>query len=135
MYLHTYVRAGLLGVAKWQIFKLKIPIWVNFEGSCNGRCWYILWSFGLFCGNFVYFVALWYILWSFGIYFPVLVCCTKKNLATLGLPGPPVSAEKKFKMESVLWVGRCFVPSLQLAFFALPIRVTRCVLEKKSPKM
>jgi hypothetical protein len=24
-----------------------------------------------------------YILWQFGIFFPVLVCCTEKNLATL----------------------------------------------------
>jgi hypothetical protein len=28
-------------------------------------------------------MAIWYILWSFGTYFPVLVCCTQKNLATL----------------------------------------------------
>jgi hypothetical protein len=41
----------------------KIRIWVIFGGSCNGRCWYILWTFGIF--------------------FPVLVCCNKKNLATL----------------------------------------------------
>jgi hypothetical protein len=54
----------------------------------------ILWLFGIFCGHFmviwyilwpfyvnlVYFVA---ILWLFGIYFPVLVYCTEKNLATL----------------------------------------------------
>jgi hypothetical protein len=40
--------------------------------------WSILWPFG-----YVYFVAIHYILWSFGIFFPVLVCCTKKNLATL----------------------------------------------------
>jgi hypothetical protein len=31
----------------------------------------------------VYFVAIWYSLWFFGIVFTVLVCCTKKNLATL----------------------------------------------------
>jgi hypothetical protein len=36
----------------------------------------ILWPFGIFCGNLVYFVAIWYI-------FPVLVIWTKKNLATL----------------------------------------------------
>jgi hypothetical protein len=24
-------------VARWHIFN---PIWVNFGGSCNGRCWY-----------------------------------------------------------------------------------------------
>jgi hypothetical protein len=28
-------------------------------------------------------MAIWYILWSFGIFFPVLVCCTEKNLAAL----------------------------------------------------
>jgi hypothetical protein len=31
----------------------------------------------------VYFVAIWYILWSFGTLSPILVSCTKKNLATL----------------------------------------------------
>jgi hypothetical protein len=52
--------------------------------------WYILWPFGIFCGRSVYFVAVRYILWPFGIFygylvhfFHVLVCCNKKNLATL----------------------------------------------------
>jgi hypothetical protein len=31
----------------------------------------------------VYFVAIWNILWLFGIFSPILVCYTKKNLATL----------------------------------------------------
>jgi hypothetical protein len=56
--------------------------------------WYILWSFGIFCGH-LYFVVIWYILRSFifcghlvyfaviWYIFPVLVCCTKENLATL----------------------------------------------------
>jgi hypothetical protein len=26
-------------VARWFVFKPKIPIWVNFGGSCNGSCW------------------------------------------------------------------------------------------------
>jgi hypothetical protein len=30
-----------------------------------------------------YFMTIWYILCSFGTFFPVLVPCTKKNLATL----------------------------------------------------
>jgi hypothetical protein len=34
-------------VARWYIFKPKIPNWVNLIGHCNGRCWYILWPFGL----------------------------------------------------------------------------------------
>jgi hypothetical protein len=61
-------------VARWYIFQPKIPIWVNFGGSCNGRCWSILWPFGLFYGHWVNFVAIWY-------NFTILVCCT--NLATL----------------------------------------------------
>jgi hypothetical protein len=28
-------------------------------------------------------VAIWYILWLFDMFFPVLVCCTEENLATL----------------------------------------------------
>jgi hypothetical protein len=45
---------------------------------------------GIFCGHVVNFTAIWYISWPFGIFpphfgifFPVLVFCTKKNLATL----------------------------------------------------
>jgi hypothetical protein len=49
------------------IFRPKIAIWVNFGGSCNGRCWYILCTFGVFYGHLIYFMTIWYILWSFGI--------------------------------------------------------------------
>jgi hypothetical protein len=55
---HSYIQNGaasqgwdqsykmLLGrVARWYIFKPKIPIWVNFGGPYNGKCWYIVWSF------------------------------------------------------------------------------------------
>jgi hypothetical protein len=59
--------------------KQKITIWVNFGRSSKGR----LWAFGLFYG---YLVILW-LLWSFGIFFTVLVCCIKKNLATLSQTG------------------------------------------------
>jgi hypothetical protein len=74
--------------------------------------WYILWLFGIFYGNLVYFMVIWYILWLFGIFYgylvyfmatylvyfmviwyifsPVLVCCTKKNRATLGPSGKRV---------------------------------------------
>jgi hypothetical protein len=46
------------------IFKQKIPNWVNFGGSCNGRCWHTyvmaIWSillpFCIFCGNLVNFM-------------------------------------------------------------------------------
>jgi hypothetical protein len=41
-----------------------------------------IWNTFLF-GDLGYFMTLWYILYSFGTFFPVLVSCTKKNLATL----------------------------------------------------
>jgi hypothetical protein len=65
LYVHVWASHGfvLSGCKRLRyIFVTKIPIWINFGGSCNGRCWYILRSFGIF--------------------FPVLVCCTKKSLAT-----------------------------------------------------
>jgi hypothetical protein len=43
----------------------------------------------IFYGHLEYFTAVWYILWPFGnvvavgIFPPILVCCAKKNLATL----------------------------------------------------
>jgi hypothetical protein len=74
-------------VARWYIFKPKIPIWVNFGRSCNWRYWYFCDSFvhsnDIFYSHLLHFVAICYLLWSFGIVSPVLVCCTDKNLATL----------------------------------------------------
>jgi hypothetical protein len=40
----------------------KIPIWVNFGGPWNGKCWYILWPLA-------YFVTIWCILPNFGIFY------------------------------------------------------------------
>jgi hypothetical protein len=37
----------------------QTKIWVKFEGNCNGRCWYFIWTFGL------YFTAIWYVLLPF----------------------------------------------------------------------
>jgi hypothetical protein len=58
---------------------------------------YILWSYGIFFGDLVYFlevwytyfVDVWYFLCRFGIFILGLVCYTKKNVATLvsGLRG------------------------------------------------
>jgi hypothetical protein len=61
---------GCSRVARWYIFKPKILIWVNSEGSYNGTCWYIIWTFGIFFGRLVYFATIWYILRVFGIFFP-----------------------------------------------------------------
>jgi hypothetical protein len=64
-------------------FQTKNPILVIFGRSCNRRCWSILRPFGIFYGHLRHFMAIRYIMWLFGIFFIVLVCCTKKNLATL----------------------------------------------------
>jgi hypothetical protein len=65
------------------IFKPKTPNLGKFWRALQCKMlvyfmaiWSIRRSFGLVCGNFVYFMVFSYI-------FPVLVCCTKKNLATL----------------------------------------------------
>jgi hypothetical protein len=61
-------------VARWCVFKPKLPIWVNFRGSWTRKCWYILWPIGIyfgtlvnfigickFSGNLIYFSPFWYI--------------------------------------------------------------------------
>jgi hypothetical protein len=50
----------------------------------------ILRLFGILCGHLVYFRVIWYII-------PVLVCCTKINLATLDTVSrvtPPTVSER-----------------------------------------
>jgi hypothetical protein len=61
----------------------KFPFWVNFGGLVmedvdllNFPFWYILQPIVKFYGHLVHFVVIWYI-------FHILVCCIKKNLATL----------------------------------------------------
>jgi hypothetical protein len=52
------IKASLVSetrVARWFVFKPKIQIWVNFGRSCNGRCWYILWTLGPFYSLIVIF--------------------------------------------------------------------------------
>jgi hypothetical protein len=51
--------------------------------------WYILRPFGVFYGYLGYFAAIWQISWEFGLIFPILVRCTKKNLAALPLRTEP----------------------------------------------
>jgi hypothetical protein len=38
---------------------------VNYGGPWNGKGWYILWPFWIYCGHLVHFLAIWYIFWSF----------------------------------------------------------------------
>jgi hypothetical protein len=39
--------------------------------------------FGIFYGHLGYCMTIWYVLCSSGTFFPILVSCTKKNLASL----------------------------------------------------
>jgi hypothetical protein len=55
-------------VARWFVFKPKIPIWVNFGGTWIGKCLYILWPLGISYGDLGYFMTIWYILYSFGTF-------------------------------------------------------------------
>jgi hypothetical protein len=61
-----YTKIAQARVARWFIFRPSIVIWVNFGGSCNGRC-------GVFYGHFVYFAAIWYIFRPCGIFHGNLV--------------------------------------------------------------
>jgi hypothetical protein len=71
-------------VARWYIFKSKFNSNI-LEGRGEE-------NIGIFYGMLVYFVVIWYSLLLLGIFcgilvqFPtVLVCCGKKNLATLNM--------------------------------------------------
>jgi hypothetical protein len=69
-------------VARWYTFSPPPNLgkfWRILQGKMlvySMAIWSILLSFGTFCGHLVYFMVIWYI-------FPVLVYCTKINLATL----------------------------------------------------
>jgi hypothetical protein len=56
--------------------------------------WYVFWSIWYVSWSF------WYVFWPFGILFPVLVCCTKKNLATLS------GGLKSFEAKGTDWKGK-----------------------------
>jgi hypothetical protein len=53
----------------WMVFQQKMLVHLV-------AIWSILWLFGIFNGQWVYFLFIWYI-------FPILVICSKKNMATL----------------------------------------------------
>jgi hypothetical protein len=73
-----------LRVLQWKIYIfVDIPILWPF-GTLYGQLVQVLY------GHLVYFLVIWYISWLFGVFlgylvyfFPVLVFCSKKNLATL----------------------------------------------------
>jgi hypothetical protein len=50
----SHLQVSEVMVARWHIFKPKILIWVNLEGSCNEN---VLWPFSLFYSLWEYFVV------------------------------------------------------------------------------
>jgi hypothetical protein len=122
--------AATTSVARRYILKTKLPIWVNFGASCNERYWYILRTillpfgilyilpFRIFYGHLVYCVVIWHILLSLGDFFPVLVCCTKENLATLATSAAAAAAAPRqaiAKNKSCLDNGSCNSPKVDKA--------------------
>jgi hypothetical protein len=69
----------------WMALKWKVLVYFM-------ALWSVLRPFSIFYGLF------WSILGSFGQFFPVLVCFTKKNLATLGQCG-----RKCFRKSDQKW--------------------------------
>jgi hypothetical protein len=67
-------------VARWYIFKPKIPIWVNFGGSSMDdvgilyvRQFDLFYDILVYCGHLVYFMIVWYI-------YPILGSLCKRRL-------------------------------------------------------
>jgi hypothetical protein len=77
-------------VARWFIFKPKIPIWVNFEGLWNGECWHVF-------GHLENFAAILYTLWLID------------NLVAIWYIFPPfwyIVATKMWQPRSLVFLGR-----------------------------
>jgi hypothetical protein len=73
-YVHMHIQSISTTVEGWYIFKPKIPIWVNFGGPKIGKCWNILWPFGMFYGHLVQCVFIWYIFPFLDMYLPRKIC-------------------------------------------------------------
>jgi hypothetical protein len=101
------------------IFLTKIPNWVNTDclvkeevGIFYGNLvyfmavWYILCLFGIIYGHLVYFITIWFVLMVPWYIFPALVCCTRKNLATLLLSSLHVSITPRYCCHSADFKSR-----------------------------
>jgi hypothetical protein len=70
------------------IFIPKIKIWVNLRGHWNGIVGIPLYGHLDFLRPFDIFMAIFYTCGHL-VFFSILVCCTKKKLATLNYTTPP----------------------------------------------
>jgi hypothetical protein len=83
---------GLFAAASFSAFHFLTLFAERRHGTARNARWHIFkpkyqFGIGIFDGHLLYFTAIGYILWNlwlFRIFFPVLVCSTKRNLATLG---------------------------------------------------
>jgi hypothetical protein len=70
-------------VARWFIFRPKIPIWVNLGGIGMENV-------GMFCDHLEHFTTIWYSLWPFGIicgnldYFSLFIFLDKEKSGNPG---------------------------------------------------
>jgi hypothetical protein len=80
---HAFSSNLVIGrVARWFLFRPKIPIWVYFGGSWNRKC-YILVIWNILTNGYIYFMGI-NLFCSHLVYFSTgLVYRTNKNLATL----------------------------------------------------
>jgi hypothetical protein len=118
--------------ARWYIFQPKIPIWVNFGGSCNGRCWYILWPFGMFYGILLYFTAIWYTLWPFGIFYGHWVYFHRFGMFVL-ISGNPDCQSSHQLISSVIHLFPPFISSAQDSVYETKLhQIPICFPQKKS---
>jgi hypothetical protein len=106
-------------VVGWYIFKPKIPIWINFGGPCNGRCLYILWTFGIFSAIwYTYFTAIWNIWLQFGNFSPFGMLHQEKSGNPDFRPANQCANEnsicrserKKNSSEILFWLQRTGLP-------------------------
>jgi hypothetical protein len=90
-------------VARWFVFKPKIPIWVNFGGSCYEKSWFILWPFGLFYGHWKYFMAIWYI-FGYLVHIFLVICYIFRPFGILDQEkaGNPDVTFVRFMLQCVL---------------------------------
>jgi hypothetical protein len=64
-------------------FQTKNPNWGKFWRALDWKMLSYLCPFGIFYGQLGYFMTILVNFCSFGTFFPVLVSCATKNLATL----------------------------------------------------
>jgi hypothetical protein len=62
---------------------LSYQILVYLGSPWDGKVWCLSWPFGFLSAILVCFMAIWYFCGHLGKVSPILVCCAKKNLATL----------------------------------------------------